>query len=149
MIGNLMRGLRARRKTATVTSVAVDLGTLGAPPRECEVVTSAEVEAAGAGAGKAMTMSSPCSLALLMILVAVGVGVGLGAESANSLSVVEASRLLALDAEIVRRLQAYLEEEERRPREEVEGDPESHTHEHPWIPAPLESISRYIHEFDA
>lgn len=89
-------------------------------------------------------MSPPLSSALLLVLVAVGVGVGVGAESANSLSVVEASRLLALDAEIVRRLQAYLEEEERRQREGAEGDPESHTHEHPWIPAPLESISRLV-----
>lgn len=82
---------------------------------------------------------------LLLLLAAVGVGVGVGAESANSLSVIEASRLLALDAEIVRGLRAYLEEEEeRRQREEVEGDPESHTPEHPWIPAPLASIRRSV-----
>ncbi|XP_042892206.1 prolyl 4-hydroxylase subunit alpha-3-like [Penaeus japonicus] len=92
-------------------------------------------------------MSPPRPSALLLLLVVgVSVGVGVGATSANSLSVVEASRLLALDSEIVRRLQAYLEEEEE---EEEEGDPKSHAHEHPWIPAPLESISRYIREFDA
>lgn len=94
-------------------------------------------------------MSPSRPSALLLLLAAVGVGVGVGAESANSLSVIEASRLLALDAEIVRGLRAYLEEEERRQREEAEGDPESHTPEHPWIPAPLASIRRYIHEFDA